>query len=129
MIHCPHCQGRLTFVDRLAIRAGSQSPCRYCDQRYTATNTSFSIWLIVWLGSSFLFLKFFSAFIDKPIFIGLFMIFWFATYPVFLRVKPYKKKEIWLPKSRIIGYLVYLLLPVIVFFSLLLLAAHFKIGV
>ena len=58
-----------------------------------------------------------------------FMIFYYlAVWPYVVRLKPWTAFQYWLPKSRLIGYSVYLLLPVATIALLLYLAAKFELG-
>ena len=58
---------------------------------------------------------------------------WFALYylvlwPITVRLKKWTPYQYWLPKSRLVGYTVYLLTPIAVMVLLLYLAAYFKLG-
>ena len=51
-----------------------------------------------------------------------------AIWPLFVRLKPWSAFQYWLPKSRLVGYSVYLLLPVATIVLLLYLATKFGFG-
>jgi hypothetical protein len=44
--------------------------------------------------------------------LGLMAGYYFGLWPIAVRLKPWSEFHYWLPKSRLVGYSVYLLLPV-----------------
>jgi hypothetical protein len=60
------------------------------------------------------------------------LVAWVAPYLIawiyIVRLKPWTPFQYWLPKSRVIGYTVYLGVPVAAIFLVLTLAVHFKWG-
>jgi len=54
--------------------------------------------------------------------------YYFAIWPRLLRLKPWTPFKYWLPKSRLVGYAVYLLLPIALIALLLYLAARLGLG-
>ena len=59
---------------------------------------------------------------------GVIAAYYFAFWPIAVRLKPWTPFQYWLPKSRLVGYSVYLLLPVALLVSLLYLAIKFEVG-
>jgi hypothetical protein len=57
--------------------------------------------------------------------LGIFATYYFAFWPVAVRLKPWSQYQYWLPKSRLVGYSVYLLIPVALMALLLYLAIKF----
>ncbi len=55
-------------------------------------------------------------------------VYYFAVWPAIVRLKPWTPFQYWLPKSRFIGYFVYLLLPLGILVLLFFLAVKFKVG-
>jgi hypothetical protein len=54
--------------------------------------------------------------------------YYFAIWPLIVRLKPWSDFHYWLPQSRLVGYSVYLLLPVGIVVLALYLAVKFKVG-
>ena len=54
--------------------------------------------------------------------------YYYAIWPLVVRLKPWTEFQYWLPKSRLVGYSVYLLLPVATIALLIYLAAKFELG-
>jgi hypothetical protein len=61
--------------------------------------------------------------------LGIFTAYYFIVWPAIIRLKPWTPFQYWLPKSRLIGYFVYLVIPVALMASLLSLAIKFEVGV
>ena len=59
---------------------------------------------------------------------GVLAFYYLAIWPLVVRLKPWTAFQYWLPKSRLVGYTVYLLLPVAAIGLLLYLAAKFGLG-
>jgi hypothetical protein len=55
-------------------------------------------------------------------------LYYFAIWPLVARLKPWTEFQFWLPESRLVGYYVYLLLPVSVIALLFYLAMQFGLG-
>lgn len=51
-----------------------------------------------------------------------------AIWPQVVRLKPWTEWRYWLPKSRLVGYTVYLLIPIATIALLFFLAARFELG-
>jgi len=51
-----------------------------------------------------------------------------AIWPFIVRLKPWTEFQYWLPKSRLVGYSVYLLLPIVAIGFLVFLAAKLGLG-
>jgi hypothetical protein len=62
------------------------------------------------------------------IWISAMAIYYFVVWPRIVRFKPWTPFQYWLPKSRIVGYSVYLLLPVALLVLLFYLGVHFEWG-
>jgi hypothetical protein len=60
--------------------------------------------------------------------LGIIAAYYFAFWPVAVRLKPWTPFHYWLPKSRLLGYSVYLLLPVALMALFLYLATKFEVG-
>jgi len=54
--------------------------------------------------------------------------YYYAIWPLVVRLKPWTEFQYWLPKSRLVGYSVYLLLPVAMIALLIFLAAKLGLG-
>ncbi len=54
--------------------------------------------------------------------------YYFAIWPFIVRLKPWSEWQYWLPKSRLVAYSVYLLLPVGTLVLMVYLAAKFELG-
>jgi hypothetical protein len=52
--------------------------------------------------------------------------YYFAIWPLIVRLKPWTPFQYWLPKSRLVGYSVYLLIPLALMVLLLCLAVKFR---
>jgi hypothetical protein len=52
----------------------------------------------------------------------------FLIAPTIVRFKPFAPYRVWLPKSRVVGYSVYLLLPVALMVLLFAIAVHYRWG-
>ena len=59
---------------------------------------------------------------------GSMVFYYFAIWPYVVRLKPWTAFQYWLPKSRLVGYFVYLLLPVATIALLFYLAVKFELG-
>ena len=59
---------------------------------------------------------------------GIMAFHYFAIWPYVVRLKPWSAFQYWLPKSRLVGYCVYLLLPIATIALLIYLAAAFELG-
>jgi hypothetical protein len=57
---------------------------------------------------------------------GVIAAYYFAIWPLIVRLKPWTPFQYWLPKSRLVGYYVYLLIPLVVMALLLCLAVKFR---
>ena len=60
--------------------------------------------------------------------IGIIVFYYLAIWPFVVRFKPWSAFQHWLPKSRLVGYSVYLLLPVATIALLMYLAAKLRVG-
>ena len=54
--------------------------------------------------------------------------YYYAIWPIIVRLKPWTEFQYWLPKSRLVGYSVYLILPIATIALLVYLAAKFELG-
>ncbi len=54
--------------------------------------------------------------------------YYLAIWPLIIRLKPWTEFAVWLPKSRLVGYFVYLLLPLTMIALLILLAVRLGLG-
>lgn len=57
--------------------------------------------------------------------LGVSAAYYFTAWPVIVRLKPWTPFQYWLPKSRLVGYTVYLLIPVALMAFLFYLAIRF----
>jgi hypothetical protein len=53
--------------------------------------------------------------------------YYLVAWPLIVRFKPWSPFQYWLPKSRLVGYFVYLIAPLGIMASLFFLAAKFKL--
>ncbi len=66
----------------------------------------------------------------QPVFVivGVMTSYYFAIWPYVVRLEPWTEYQYWLPKARIAGYAIYLLIPILAIVLLLYLAAKFQFG-
>ena len=83
------------------------------------------IWSAISLDNSDLNLSSFQ--LTAMVFVGA-LVYWFVIWPLFLKVKKWQPPYYYLPKSRIVGYFLYLVIPVLFLFGLLFLAAKYEVG-
>lgn len=60
--------------------------------------------------------------------VGIMVFYYFAIWPYVVRLKPWTAFRYWLPKNRLVGYSVYLVLPVATIVLLFYLAVKFELG-
>ncbi len=61
--------------------------------------------------------------------LGVVTAYYFMIWPTIVQLKPWTPFQYWLPKSRLVGYFVYLVIPVALMASLLFLMLKFWTGV
>lgn len=54
--------------------------------------------------------------------------YYLVAWPLIVRLKPWSPFQYWLPKSRLLGYLVYLVVPLGIMTLLFFVLARFKVG-
>lgn len=139
---CPECgKSSFTYRSLLAVHPyrGEFNPariiCPSCGTELRVTTASRLLSAAIFLASVFgvAALLVLTA-LDIPrwltfvIIIGTMCTYFFAIWPLTVRFKPWTPFRYWLPKSRLVGYTVYLLLPVALMVLVLILLAKFKVG-
>ena len=56
------------------------------------------------------------------------LVVWPLTFPVIIKARKFKQRQYWLPKSRFLGYFVYLVVPVGIVALALMAAIYFEVG-
>ncbi len=140
---CPHCmKSEFTYRTLLSVHpsVGESSParisCPSCGMalRVTAKSRLVGAAAIVasLIGTIFLLARSPIQLREWQVILvalGVIATYFLAFWPLAVRFKPWTPFQYWLPRSRLVGYFVYLLLPVALMASLLYLAAKFKVGV
>ncbi len=130
MTSCPHCNKKMKMLDVLGMDNWRPSACGYCNKLCMATDGSLVLWLVVFLiiMGAVIFTASEVVEINKVFagFVGLAV--WLLTFPVIVKAKKYHQRQYWLPKNRLFGYFVYLVVPVCVIVLALTVAVHFKVG-
>ena len=131
---CPHCKiYRLSFKDAFYLSPHSPGICPECEKPYLGTY--FSLFIRVGLS---IFIPVFSnsyfnlslsteniAFLTMPSYLLSCGIEALITLP---KKHKFVDREWFLPKSRLVGYTIYLITPVCLMFGLLILAARYEVG-
>ncbi len=140
---CPHCKkSEFRYRALLSVhpRVGESSPARItCPSCGSALRVTAKARLIgagavvgALIGSIFLLARSPIPLREWQVILVAFGViagYYFAVWPVVVRLKPWTPFQYWLPKSRIVGYFVYLFVPVALIALLFYLAAKFKAGV
>ena len=95
-----------------------------------ATDGSLLIWFVVFIAVTLLTILGLSSAIEINKFIAgsLALVIWPLTFPFIVKATKYKKREYNLPKSRLAGYLLYLVVPVTAIALALSAAIYFEVG-
>jgi hypothetical protein len=139
---CPHCEkSDFSYRALLSIhpRVGEFSPfsitCPSCGTalRVTAKSRLIGAAAVVGalIGSMLLLARSPIPLRDWQVILvafGVIAAYYFAIWPVAVRLKPWAPFQYWLPKNRFSGYFAYLLLPVALMALLFYLAVKFKVG-
>ncbi len=130
MTSCPHCNRKMEMLDVLGMDNWRPTVCGYCNKLCMATDRSLVFWFAVFtisMGAVVFTVpevveinKMFAGFIA--------LVVWPITFPVIVKAKKYHQRQYWLPKNRLLGYFVYLVIPVGVIVLALALAIHFEVG-
>jgi hypothetical protein len=65
---------------------------------------------------------------NKLIAVGVALVMWPLAFPVIIKTRKYEQRQYWLPKSRALGYLIYLVVPVSIVVLTLTAAIYFEVG-
>ncbi len=130
MTKCPRCNHKLPLLDAIVLDNWRPTVCQNCKLACKATTSSLLIWLSIFIAVSgiTLFLISMYAEISKSIAAVVALIYWPITAPLFVKATKFKPMQYWLPQSRIVGYLVYLVLPVSMIALVIYLLVHFNVG-
>lgn len=130
MILCPHCNQKMKMLDVLGMDNWSSTACSYCEEPCMGTDRSLVLWFVVFLIIAGVVVFAASQVIEVNKLLAGFvaLVAGLLTFPVIVRAKKYQRREYWLPKSRLLGCFVYLVVPVFVIVLALALAMHFEIG-
>jgi len=137
-----HCKKyKLSYREVLSLSPGPIElqpicfKCPVCDEAFRITwgsRAEFFCWLTIFLVGAIYGSTYFDSknsgiwLLVIPAFpLGL---SYFVVWPMIVRLEPWAPFEIWLPKSRLVGYSVYLLLPASVILGLLFLAVKMEWG-
>jgi CXXC-20-CXXC protein len=139
---CPQCKkSDFSYRELLSVHPypGEFSParitCPSCGAalRVTANSRLVAVTLILIFGIAPVFLLAWAG-LDLSkwqiilFVLALLAIYNLAIWPHVVRLKPWTEWQYWLPKSRLVGYTVYLLLPIATIAFLIFLAARFGLG-
>jgi hypothetical protein len=132
---CPKCRGYEITVDEaehlLPTKASTEDPpgitCKKCHAKLKATWGSILLFIVLFLASAFALVSLTLSAIrvthapskfETPILILAAILGYFLCYrliwPRMIRLDEWAPRRYWLPKSRVVGYSVYLLLPMAV---------------
>ena len=130
MTSCPHCKNRLKFIDILGMDNWSPTVCSNCNRLCMATDSSLIFWFVSFIALISVLLFWVSVYteINKVMTIGIALVIWPLTFPVMVRAKKFKQRKYWLPKSRLLGYFIYLVVPITVIVLALVLASYLGLG-
>ncbi|WP_339075302.1 hypothetical protein [Teredinibacter turnerae] len=95
-----------------------------------ATDGSLALWLAIFilLVGGVVFILPDLGEMNKIITGTIALLVWPLTFPAIVKAKKFKQRHYWLPNSRMLGYFVYLLLPVGLVVLALVLAIYFEVG-
>ncbi|MFL0802023.1 MAG: hypothetical protein K6L80_16370 [Agarilytica sp.] len=95
-----------------------------------ATDGSLVFWFIVFLITAGAVIALASeVVVISKLFAGVVvLVLWPLIFPAIVKAKKYKLRQYWLPKSRLLGYFVYLVVPVSIIALALAVAIHFEVG-
>lgn len=137
---CPRCRrSEFSYRSLLAVHPyrGEFSPasisCPACHARLRVTGWSRVAGAALAVVPIFVTFIFGRALLVEPWQAGVAVVIWLAFYyfglwPITVRLKPWTPFAPWLPKSRVVGYSIYLALPVVVMVLLFILGVHFGWG-
>lgn len=111
-ISCPSCGERLRVTAKSRLFAGTLIILHAVAPTYLLIQAG--VQLGKWLMA-------------LTVFTGL-AFYYFVVWPLIVRLKPWSEFQYWLPKSRLVGYGVYLLLPVTIMALLIYVAAKSELG-
>lgn len=95
-----------------------------------ATDGSLALWLVTLsaLAGTVVFILLTLFDMSQMVAVSVTLVLWPLTFPKIVKAKKFKQRHYWLPKSRLLGYFVYLVIPVGVIALALVLAIHFEVG-
>jgi hypothetical protein len=95
-----------------------------------ATDASLVLWFVVFLAAmgTIVFSASSAIEISKLQACMAALVVWPLTFPVIVKAKKFKQRYYWLPKSRLWGYFVYLIIPISAIVSAFATAIHFTVG-
>ena len=130
MTSCPHCNKKMKMLDILGMDNWKPTACSYCNKLSMATDKSLILWFIIFLASIGSVFYSLSAFVEIDIILAVpaVLLVWPLTFSLIVKAKKYRKRRYWLPKSRLLGYFVYLGVPIFVIILALAMAIHFEFG-
>ena len=88
------------------------------------------MWFAIFVAASLSAIWTLSSFIEvnKLVAVPLTLILWPLTFPLVVKAVKYKKRQYYVPESRVVGYFLYLVLPVSVIVLVVTLAIIFEVG-
>ena len=130
MTSCPHCNKKMKMLDILGMDNWKPTACSYCNKLSMATDKSLILWFIIFLASIGSVFYSLSVFVEIDIILAVpaVLLVWPLTFSLIVKAKKYRKRRYWLPKSRLLGYFVYLGVPIFVIILALAMAIHFEFG-
>lgn len=131
MTTCPHCKKKMKLLDVLGMDNWRPTACSYCNKLCMATDSSLGLWFVCFLITIGAFIFSVSQIVEiTKLMAGVAaLIAWPITFPSIVKAKKYEIREYWLPKNRLLGYFVYLIVPVLVVVLAIAIAIHFKVGI
>jgi hypothetical protein len=138
-IHCPNCKEyTLTYWEKMSLAPKKDIVlpsviCRNCQFKIGTTSTSrygFILFFVFCMALGLFIvakLNLNSIFAPIPFLISL-AASYFLVWPYLVRVKPWCDFKYYLPKSRLVGYGIYLFIPIVLIVGLFVLGIKFGWG-
>ena len=127
MVTCPHCnKHRLKYGERFFLSAYYPNQCPECSGLYRPSYISIFFVLSLSFAPFILMLHYLKLNYPEWAYYVWLIPWHFFVWGICIR--PKKHRKVYLPKSRVLGYMIYLLLPIlglILFFSVL---GLFRVG-
>jgi hypothetical protein len=100
--------------------------CGHCSGLCMATTGSMLLWFVLFIVCCFLVIS--NLELTKIETAISALVIWPLTFRLVVKAEKYEKRQYYLPKSRAVGYLIYLVLPIFVILLGVFLLAYFEVG-